>query len=85
MKKTAVEWLFSQMACISAGLETELSEREILQKAKEMEAEQSKPAVKLYTEEQLRQAFRQGENGEGCSALWMHIDEFIESLTPYNN
>jgi hypothetical protein len=85
MKKTAVEWLFTQMGNIAAGFETELNEGQILEKAKEMEAEQSKPSVKLYTEEQLRQAFIQGENGEGCSALWMHIDEFIESLTPYNN
>ena len=85
MKKTAVEWLFAQMSNVSAGFVTELNELEMLQKAKEMEAEQCKPAVKLYTEEQLRQAFSQGENGEGCSALWMHVYEFIESLTPYNN
>ena len=47
MKKTAVEWLFAQMSNVAAGYITELNELEMLQKAKEMEAEQCKPAVKF--------------------------------------
>jgi hypothetical protein len=39
-KKTAVEWLYSQMSNISAGYITELNEYEILQQAKAMEKDQ---------------------------------------------
>jgi hypothetical protein len=38
--------------------------------------------MKLYTEEQVRQAFRSGELNEGCTALQVNIDDFIDSLNP---
>ena len=38
---TAVEWLFAQMGNIAAGYETELDQGQMLEKAKEMEKEQS--------------------------------------------
>ena len=50
MEQTAVEWLFNQMSNVAAGYITELSEQEILNKAKEIE------------QKQIVQAFNHGRN-----------------------
>ena len=36
-----------------------------------------------YTEEDMKKAFMQGMKGEGCTALYIHFEEFIQSLKPF--